>query len=198
MELDDLKQTWQQTEIKKTKNTDIMELVHHKSYGPVAALKRNFQRQIRVMIILPILILLTNISKIPGVLSSIIFWSYVVFCIGVVVFTYYNYRIVKRMERMDGNVKATLIEQIGLLETRLQQIRLGVRLASLYFIVLLEVLPYFQYYRMLDKWHSLSPLIRFGAYAAFLVLQYFASRRMLRVKFGNHLAYLKKLVKEME
>ena len=41
MELDDLKQAWKQNKsIIKPKNTDIMNLIQHKTYGPVAALKK--------------------------------------------------------------------------------------------------------------------------------------------------------------
>jgi len=41
MELDDLKQAWkQQKPITTSKNTDIMDLIQHKTYGPVSALKK--------------------------------------------------------------------------------------------------------------------------------------------------------------
>ena len=84
MELDDLKQTWKQTPIHKPVNTDIMELIQHKSYGPVNALKKEFLKQIRLMIILPILIFATNLNDIQKVLTSIMFWSYIAFCIGII------------------------------------------------------------------------------------------------------------------
>lgn len=198
MELDDWKQSWQQAKPDKLKNTDIMELIHHKSYGPIAALKRAFLKQIRVMIIIPILIFLVNIKDWDKALTSVLFWSYVVFCIGVVIYSYVNYRIVSRMEGMSERVKETLQEQVDVLETRLRRNIVGLRIVLLYFIVLLEVLPHFQHYRMLDKWHALSPVIRFGVYAGFLLFQYFVSRRIMQIKFGNHLAYLKSLVKEMQ
>ena len=49
MELEDLKQTWKETTIIKNKNTDIMDIMKHKSYGPIAALKREFRKQIVAM-----------------------------------------------------------------------------------------------------------------------------------------------------
>jgi hypothetical protein len=198
MELDDLKQTWKQTPLKKATNTDIMELIQHKSYGPVSALKTAFRKQIMLMAILPVVLLTTNLGNADAVLTSVLFWSYVVFCLGVIVFSYYNYRIVEKMEGMDGMVKSNLEQQLHLLETRLRWNMIGLRIVLLYFIVLLEVVPYFQHYRMLSKWHSLDPLIRFGAYAAFLILQYFTSRRVCQQKFGRHIAYLKSLVNELE
>jgi hypothetical protein len=60
------------------------------------------------------------------------------------------------------------------------------------------VLPYFQHYRMLDKWHSLPLLVRIAVYLGFLLLQYFISPVILQRKFGRHLNYLNTLVKEME
>src|ERR1051325_5219705 len=104
MELDDLRHTWKETKIKKPKNTDIMELIQHKSYGPVAALKRGFKKQIKFMAVLPAILLLTNIDDVSKVLTSVMFWSYVAFCIGVIIFSYRNYRIAEKMEQMDGMV----------------------------------------------------------------------------------------------
>ena len=197
MELDDLKRTWQQTNPQKIKNTDIMELIHHKSYGPIAALKRSFKKQMKLLTLIPIFVLLVNVKDWQVTLTSVMFWSYVLFCFGVVVFSYQGYRIVSKMESMDGMVKSNLQKQIAVLETRLHHNMIGVRIALLYFIALTEVLPYFQHYRMLDKWHALSPFIRFGSYAALLLMQYFVSRRHCQYKFGDHIAHLKSLVAEM-
>ena len=198
MELDDLKQTWKETNIKKNKNTDIMNLMKHKSYGPIAALKREFRKQIAGMALLPLMLFFTTINDFSQIYSNVLFWSYVAFCLGMVVFALANYRIVEKMGTLDGLVLSNLKQQVDLLETRLKWKIVGLRIALLFFIVLVEVVPFFQHYRMLDKWHSLSPLIRFGTYAAFLVLQYFLSRMVSERKFGSHLNYLKSLMKEME
>src|SRR5436190_4927120 len=198
MELDDLKQTWKETNIKKDKNTDIMDLMKHKSYGPIAALKREFRKQIAVMALLPLMLLFTTINDFSQIYSNVLFWSYVAFCLGMVIFASANYRIVKKMGTLDGLVLSNLKQQVDLLETRLKWKIVGLRIALLFFIALLEVVPLFQHYRMLDKWHSLSPLIRFGTYAAFLVLQYFLSRIVSERKFGAHIKYLKALMNEMQ
>jgi hypothetical protein len=199
MELDDLKQAWKQTEIKQTPiNKNIMEMIQHKSYGPVAALKKSYKKQMLVMSLLPILLLLTNINDISKVLTSIMFWSYIAFCIAVIIFAFYNYRITEKMQNMDGMVKANLEQQILLLEKRLRWKIAGLRIALLFFITLTEVLPVFQHYRMLDEWHSIPLLVRYGFYAALLVLQYYLSPKVLERKFGRHLTYLKNLAKEME
>jgi uncharacterized protein involved in response to NO len=198
MELDDLKQTWKETNITKNKNTDIMDLMKHKSYGPIAALKREFRKQIVVMALLPLFLLFTTVDDISQIFTNVLFWSYAAFCLGMVIFASTNYRLVEKMGRMDGKVRLNLEQQIDLLEKRLKWKIVALRMTLLLFIVLVEVIPFFQHYRMLDKWHSLSPFIRFGSYAALLLLQYFSSRMVSERKFGAHIKYLKTLMNEMQ
>jgi hypothetical protein len=198
MELDDLRQSWKETPIPTPVNKNIMEMIQHKSYGPVAALKRNFKKQMIVMALLPFILLLTNASDISKPLTSVLYWSYVVVAIGVIIVAYYNYRIADKMQDMNGMVKANLEQQVSLLQARLRWKIIGLRIVFIFFIVLLEVLPYFQHYRMLDKWHSLPILARLAVYLGFLLLQFFISPIILQRKFGRHLTYLQSLVKEME
>ena len=199
MELDDLKQAWQQADQQqKLKNKNIMELIMQKSYGPMAALKHSFKKQILLMAVVPLCLFLTNVDDVQKVLSNILFWSYMLFCAAVIIFSYYNYRLVKKMEAMDEKVKDNLEQQVQLLEKRLSWHVSGLRIVALFFILLLEILPYIQHTRMLDKWHSVPALARFGGYAAFLVLQYFVSRAVYHRKFGRHLEYLKGLASQME
>jgi hypothetical protein len=199
MELDDLKKEWQQSDQKQPSiNKNIMDIIQHKTYGPLSALKSSFRRQMIAMTVVPVVIVATNLPNIDKMLSSVLFWCYIVFCIGVVVFARLNYAVVKKMEVMDGRVKSNLEQQISILETRLRQNITGIRITLLFFIALTEILPYFQDFKMLNTWHSLSPFIRFGAYALLFLLQIFLSRTVTHQKFGRHIAHLKELVKEMQ
>lgn len=198
MELDELKNTWNNTSIKKNTNTDVMKMIQHKSYGPVAELKRSYRKEMLMMTLMPFVLILTNMDNIGGVLRSTMFWSYVAFCIGIISFAYHNYRIIDKMGSTDRLVKDYLEKQITIVQTNLKRTVIGIRIALLYFIVLAEVLPYFQHYRMLDKWHALSPVIRFSLYAGLLILQYFVNKKVAERKYGRHLTYLKELSKEMQ
>ena len=199
MELDDLKHEWQQADKKHPlKNKDIMEMIQQESRGPVATLKKSFRKQMIAMTIVPLAILATNLHQVDKTLSSALFWFYILFCIGVIIFARMNYSVVKKMETMDGKVKSNLEQIIAVLETRLKQNLIGIRVALLFFVLLTEVLPYFQHFRMLNTWHSLSPLIRFGAYASLFIFQYYVSRSVSHRKFGKPIAQLKELVKQME
>jgi hypothetical protein len=198
MELDELKQIWKQTPKKNNINTDIMQLIQDRSYGPLAAMKRVFKKQVIVMAIIPLVLLVTNLNDVRIVFTSIMFWSYVAFCIGIILFAYNNYRIVDKMENMNGMVRVHLEQQINLLERRIKLELAGMRGILLFFILLAEVVPYLQHYRMLDLWHSVYPIVRICIYAMLLCLQYFLNRRISQRNLGVHLAHLKRLMSEMQ
>ncbi len=141
---------------------------------------------------------MANLQDVHKVFTSVLFWSYVAFCIGMIIFAYYNYRIASKMEVMDGMVRTNLEHQINLLEKRAKLEIVALRCTLLFFIALIEVLPYFQHYRMLDKWHSLPLMVRISAYAGILLLQYILNRKIKQRKVGRHLDYLKELVNEMQ
>ena len=126
MELDELKQSWKKQTIQTTKNTNIMEMIHHKSIGPVAALKKGFRKQMIIMLLMPGFIFITNSANAEGLLRSILFWSYVGFCILAVVFFYFDYRIALDRKKFleifqlytlhqNGYVQLTLLPQLDFL-----------------------------------------------------------------------------------
>lgn len=199
MELDDLKQTWRLTgNIKHPLKKDIMEFIQQPQYGPVAALKKEFRKQISFMILAMAFIIMTTIREIDDLKNNFLFWSYMAFLVGIIVFYFMNYRIVRKMEIMNGDVRSNLQMQIDILETRLKWKRIVLPLVTLFFIVLLEILPGYQHFRMLDKWHAIPAMTRIGSYAGVLLLQFFMNKWVTWKKFGSHLDYLKKLLKEME
>jgi hypothetical protein len=199
MELDDLKQSWKDNDSKqKPLHKNIIKMIQNKSYGPVAELKRAFRKQMSLMALLPILMFMVSLNDVHKALTSVLYWSYVVLCMGSLVFAYYNYRIADELQGMDGMVKSNLEKLVNLLQKRLKWNIIGLRLFTVLFIILLEVIPHFQHYSMLDKWHSLPTWARFSIYAGFMLFQYVMSPIVMQRKFGRHLNYLKDLVKEME
>jgi hypothetical protein len=70
MELDDLKQTWKKKTNQKPYNKTIMEMIQHKSYGPIAALKRSYRKQILLMLLMPFFLLAMSGDDMTKPLSS--------------------------------------------------------------------------------------------------------------------------------
>ena len=198
MELDDLKNTWKQDNQKQTKTPNIMEMIHQKSRGPIASLKTAFRKQMAAITVLMSMIIVTNARNVDSVSSNILFWSYIGFCLALIVAFYFNYRLTSKMESMDDRVKNNLEQHVALLEQRLKWQAIGARIVIVFFILLLEIIPHYQHLRMLDKWHSLSPWIRFFSYGAFFIFQYFIGNAVKKKRFGKHLDYLKNLLKELK
>ena len=197
MELDQLKNTWRQEHTEQTKTPNIMEMIHQKSRGPVASLKTAFRKQMAAVSVLMCIIVAMYAKKVDNVSSNLLFWTYIGFCLFLILAMYFNYRLTAKMERMDSQVKTNLEGHVTLLEQRLKWQNITARVVLLFFIVLLEVIPHYQHLRMVDKWHSLSPVIRFSAYAGYMVFQYFLSNAIKRKRFGVHLDHLKQLLKEV-
>src|SRR5829696_2882098 len=197
MELDDFKKTWKQEENKELKTPDIMELIHQKSRGPISSLKHSFRRQMRLITVLMITITVINGRNIQSIPGYILLCTYVAFCLVMILAYYLNYRMTNRMESMDGRVKSNLENYVAQLEKRLRWQSIFPKLVALVFIILLEVLPLYQHARMIDRWHSVSPLIRFSIYGSYMVLLFFTNRKVMQRKFGQHLSHLKELLREM-
>ncbi len=196
--MNELKQAWKNTtDMHQQQPENIMEMIQHDSTGPVAALKKAFRKQYRFIIIIAFIVL-NNITHSFTEINYLFFFSYVIFCGLLACFFYQNYRMIRRIEKMDGLIKATVQQQITLLESRLKIHLAAVRIALLFFITLTEVLPYFQHGRMLDKWHAVSPYIRVLVYVSVIALQYFISRGLSNRKFGRHLRHLKDLVVQLQ
>ena len=198
MELDDLKKTWKQENQKQTKTPDIMELIHQKSRGPIASLKNSFRKQMIVVTALMSMVIATQAGNLDSTSSNLLFWTFIGFCLAMILTFYMNYRQTGKMEAMDEKVKNNLMKYVNMMEQRLRWQNIGARVVILFLILLLEIIPLYQHVRMLDTWNSLSPLIRFSSYAAYLVFQYYISRSVTRRKFGKHLDHLKHLLKEVK
>ena len=198
MELDDFKNAWKQDKLTQKQTPDIMELIHQKSKGPLALLKHAFRRQMMVVAIMMMAVTITNARNLESFSGYVMYFSFVAFCVAVILAFYLNYRRTGKMERMDKTVRNNLEEYITQLEQRLKWQYVGVRIVVLLFMVLVEVLPLFYHGRMLDKWHSVSPFIRFPAYAIYFLIVYVVGRRVKQRKFGQHLDHLKLLLNTLK
>lgn len=152
------------------------------------------------MILIPLLVafIVNSFSNKPQIFTDVMFWSYITFCIGLCLFFYFNYRLVSKMECMDCMIKSDLERQVETLEKRLRWRLMGIRIVLVFFIVLSEILPYFDHEPMLEKWHFVPLTIRLLVYAALLAFQYFATPVISKRKYGQHLSYLKQLLNEMQ
>lgn len=174
-----------------------MDIIQHKSSGPVAALRSSYKRLMGVMTVVPIAIFLTNLPNADAMLSSLLFWTYIAFCAGVFLFARLSLSAVRKLERTEEAVKDHLEQQVSVLALRLRQKIVFQKATLLVLIALTEITPYFQHYTMLAKWHSLPVLLRVATYATLFLLQHFAVRRVAQAKYGQHIQRLQQIVEDM-
>ncbi|RYE20676.1 MAG: hypothetical protein EOP45_10660 [Sphingobacteriaceae bacterium] len=197
MELDNLKQAWKESyQPEKASNENILELIQHKSNGPIAALKRGFKRQILAIVFAIILII--NSFQHRQIWNDMIFWCYLFFCAALCLFFYSNYRTASKMESKYGMIKKNLELQVAILEKRMKWHPIRVRAVLLFFILLVEVIANPANEPMIAKWHKIPLLLRLGMYAMVFVIQHYASRYKWQHKYGRHLSNLKQLLQQMQ
>ncbi|MEJ7685106.1 MAG: hypothetical protein WKG06_46125 [Segetibacter sp.] len=197
MELDDLKQSWTEASKNiKPLNINIMELIQNKSYGPLAQLKNRFRKG---LILIPVVVsmLIINLSRKHDVFSDGLFWFYIIFCSLMMLYFFYNYRLINKMQYMDNFVKANFEKQVEILENGLKWRLVITRGLFLVFIVLLEVLMYYKQEPSLVKWFVQPLTIRISVYAVMIAAFYFITKFAFNYKYRKHVQYLKKLVQQM-
>lgn len=198
MELDDLKQPWLESAKNiKPLNTNVMEIIQNKSYGPAAQLKRNFRKMI-IIIPMVVTMLIVTLSKKHDIFSDVLFWFYIIFISSMMLFFYYNYRLINKMQCMDCLVKSNLEKQVKTLENGFKWRMVIIRVAFIIFIVLLEVLIYYQQDPALSKWYAQSATSRMSAYAILITAWYFITKLVFKTRYGKHIQNLKNLVQQME
>ena len=193
MELDQFKQKWRQANANNNPpERDLKSIFNRGRRGPVAALKRNFRRRIVVLVLVCVLFL--HEFRDRDLFNNVFFLWFVVMAFCLAVLFYLNLRVVKDLEKTDEPVAAHIQSQVDLMEKRIGWYRMFTRVAFIVLIILLETLPYFSGERMLQKWHSVAPLIRVAAYAALLLFQYYAGRMLARKRYGQYLERLQNIL----
>lgn len=139
-----------------------------------------------------------NLSPQHDIFSDALFWFYLIFCLLMTLYFYYNYRLINKMQCMDCLVKSNLEKQTEILENGLKWRLVFTRAAFIIFLVLLEVLMYYHQEPSLEKWYSQPLIIRIPVYAVLITAVYFMTKFVFRHKYGKYIQNLKKLVQQMQ
>jgi hypothetical protein len=197
MELDDLKESWKQTnENIKPINKNIMETIQNKNYGPLATLKKRFRKP---MIFLPFILAygIFNAQKLKAPLGNLMLCLLITLAITALAYFFYSYNIIKNLENVNTNVKDNFERQLKKLEQSFKWRLTVVRSIFVVFIVALELQMAFSK-NLLTEWVTVSVGIRLLVYAAVLAFIYFLTQTILRRKYHKHITYLKQLVDQMQ
>jgi hypothetical protein len=199
MDLDDLKKTWKQAQATEQKTTNIMEMIHKQSRGPLAYLKKQFQIQLVAVPILILLLIVQNALMVKSMPGHMVYILLIVCGLATLPGVYSNYQLTSKMEATPMPVIENLEEYIGLLERKLKRQFVEGILLNLLLVVLAEVLPlFYQDSALLNDLHSFHPLIRFSGYVLFAGYFYFLYRWSYRRKIARNIEPLKELLNTMK
>jgi magnesium-transporting ATPase (P-type) len=195
MEIDQLKQQWQQDVAGDTPpDVDLQQIRNHSGASSLSDLKRSFRKQIVLLALVFSMVIYQFRHK--DLLNSVFFWLYLLFSISLLIFFYANFRIVKRLESNDQPLTAHLLQQVTLLQQRMRLHLMFTRGAALLLFILAELVPFFSEESMLVKWHAVHPLIRVAVYIAFIIFQYFVGKKLAEKRYGRHLQRLQSLIND--
>jgi phosphoglycerol transferase MdoB-like AlkP superfamily enzyme len=199
MELEDLKNTWKQGPKKEQKTTNIMEMIHQRSRGPLASLKKQFKRGLIFTPILILLLIVESVTIVDSIPGRILVLLVIIAIVAALPGMYYNYQLISKMEATPMPVIENLKEYIGILERRIRKGFVVQMLFTLLLIVLVEVLPLFYHDSQdLNQLHAHHPLVRFAIYIFGAGYLYFICRWSYRRNFARKIKPLKELLDTMK
>jgi hypothetical protein len=196
MELDDLKQNWNEQSKRELKNlnNNFMEMIHNKNYGPLAVLKEKIISQL-IIFLAAIGIMIFIFFKKPELWYLI---DFLVYCLFVLAnFYWMNYKLIGRLQNIDATVKETIEKNIKLLE---KNIKKYFRLSRFYFIltvIVIEILMLIND-KNLASWHNYSIFIRITIYFSLFILIYFIGKYVYKNQYEKHIVYLKELLEKIK
>lgn len=198
MELDNLKQTWQESsKSSKPLKANTMELIQNKSYGPLASLISKFKTQLLAIPVFVCLIIYQVITK-PQLFLSPSIW--ILYSIGLIlsVFFVYNFLLASKLQSPSDAIKKNMEAQIKKLETGFTWFHI---ITSIFYILLpvaLELALYFKIEKDVLLWAQVSIYIRVLTYIAGFVFMLSLSKRWFNNEYGDHLKNLKRLIEQMQ
>jgi len=197
MELDDLKQVWKEQPSGPDAGKEaLQELMLGKSKGPIARIRRNLNRELVVVLVMYVLAILFYIF-----VDRSRYWNVaIMLAVILVLFFIYYYkksRLLKAMDQVSGQVKATLERQIQLLERYLRFYFLAGTIGTpLVFLVTLFLLK-----SRMPLGIVLSDFFNWPMAAGMgilVLLSYLLNKWYVNKLYGRHLERLRELVGQLD
>ncbi|ANI87906.1 hypothetical protein A9P82_00360 [Arachidicoccus ginsenosidimutans] len=202
MELDDLKQAWQQQtpeDIDVRNNKNIIDMIKYKRYGPVASIRSIFGRAFWLAPIMAGIIIFMIVNK--DTRNDILMWSLILILVPILIFYFYWYKKLGKIQHDENPIKGTLENNVIRLEKGLKILYFSTNLLAFLLLICIMELPIFLNHKTsgYNWWRQNVPVyLRCLAYLAFGVYAYFSSKKTQYRFFGQHIDYLKELLRKME
>jgi hypothetical protein len=201
MELDDLKQVWQQQtpeNIDVRNDKKIIDMIQNKNYGPLSILKSRFSRHLMIFPLGVFAFVYAFIEK-PQLLQNPLMWFFLGFVLYVAGFMYFFYRTTNRLLTFQYSLKQDMEKDVKALDTRYRRMSYSNGIALIALFVFSEILMYYHQEPDYEGWYKVALYWRILAYIGAIALNYLSYRKLGWYKqVGRHIDYLKNMLREME
>lgn len=196
MELEDLRQNWNNSATVNTPAYNLTELLSKKVEGPLNTLKSKYIKQLVLLPAAAIVLIVTNLAK-PELRSNPIIWLVIPALLMLTYLYSRNYRLIKKMEQpSEGNLVESLDRQMRMLEANGRRNIRYARALIFLFIGAIELAMANNYMPAFDAWKHTALFIRIPAYALAVFIQPFITNHFYKLNFGQHISGLKELLSQ--
>jgi len=204
MELDNIKELWQQQDPEKVPE-NLGLLLGKKSNGPIAKMKRNLLVELIIVVLTYGITIIYFFTAFSGRLNSLA-WVYLFIGLVFVVYFARKNKLLNEMECMSCQVRSNLSKQVTVLEKYTRFYLLAgtaiIPLLALYsYLVLIPQSRYVNGSRNLSQSGTsflLEILLWLGATILLTIAFYFLNKWYVKKLYGNHINKLKLMLEQME
>ncbi len=194
MELDDMKQTWKNTdESFKPQAYQLTELLKSKMNTPLDNLKKKYRNQLILLPIAVVILLVTLILK-PELHYNLLIWMGIFTLLLITFNEYRNYNIVSKMQEVNGSLKQNLENYLKILEENSKAYLIAASVYLLFFIIVLEITMCYDQHQVYEGLHQINVGLRIVIYATAFILQPFISRYFFNIQYGQYIKHLRNLL----
>ncbi|MFT4152603.1 hypothetical protein [Parafilimonas sp.] len=200
MELDELKQAWQQQSPSDidAHNKKITDMIQHKSYGPLASLKSKYERYFLLIVFCCGYIIYDFASHPERWHNNIILnpWFICPLLMLDIINRVCGYFLINKLQYIELPVRTELKNKVAAVERSLTiQKWLGVFGLALICIGF-EIVTHQN--KNSNAWADVPVYLRAAVYLAYIASGYFFQRYSYQKQFGRHINYLKEILEKMQ
>jgi len=198
MELDELKQNWNQSNDKFIPPYQLDKVIASKSSGILSQLKAKYKTQAMLLPLAAAFLSLAMIYK-PILQQNAFIWVIIPIMIFLAVMYYQGYRLISKMEHAySESLKNAIQENLNLLNLNTKKQLIFIRIILVILILVLEITIYQQTTTAFNFWQDIALPVRIGVYTLLILVQPYFTRYIFELGFGRYIKNLQQLLDETE
>jgi hypothetical protein len=217
MELDDLKQAWQDQKLDVSEAPDvqnIIDMLQNKNYGPIASLREKYKRTALYTAITWI-VLLTFITlqkggwdglwhQLSNNENGVLYFLLPMIALALIggIFQFAIMVVLSDLRNIKNPIKSEIQTKVLKIAKYLKWQRWTTIIMATLYLITFELIYHFfhpaSYIRDLGPWFNLSIFVRILGYVAYIILIVFISKYSFQKQYGKHVDYLKDLANQLQ